>query len=222
MMFWKKKNLHYQLNNQLPLHTPLDDMTFTVFDTETTGFAVGSKDRMIEIGAVQVEGMEVTDKTFHTYVDPERNIPREIINLTGIRQEQVYGAPKALEAIESFYEFVEKHKSGGWVGHYLAFDVMVLKKELQRHSYSFDEPLYIDTLDIIGYLNPSWDMRDLSHYARQFGANMYERHSAIGDALTTAHLFIELISHINNRGRFTLGDLVDITRNKNGNAAPFF
>ncbi|WP_199256788.1 PolC-type DNA polymerase III [Alteribacillus sp. YIM 98480] len=215
-MFWKKKCLHYQLNNQMPLDTPLNEMRFTVFDTETTGFAVGSKDRMIEIGAVQVDGMKVTDNTFQTYVDPGRNIPQEIMNLTGIRQNQVNGAPNALEAIEAFYQFVEKNDSGGWVGHYLAFDILVLKKELQRYKYTFDEPLYIDTLDVIGYLNPSWDMRDLTHYALQFGSKIFERHSALGDALTTAHLLIELFHHIGDRGKSTLGDLVEITRKDNG------
>ncbi|MFB4163294.1 PolC-type DNA polymerase III [Alteribacillus sp. JSM 102045] len=216
MMFWKKNSLHYQLNNQLPLNTPLKEISFTVFDTETTGFAIGNKDRMIEIGAVQVEGMEVTDKTFQTYVDPERNIPREIMNLTGIRQEQVNGAPNSLEAIEAFYKFVEGNDSSGWVGHYLAFDIMVLKKELQRYKFTFDEPLYIDTLDVIGYLNPSWDMRDLTHYALQFGSKIFERHSALGDALTTAHLLVELCYHIRDRGKRTLGDLVEITRKDNG------
>ncbi|RKD71177.1 DNA polymerase-3 subunit epsilon [Sinobaca qinghaiensis] len=216
MIFWKKKSLHYQLNNELPLNTPLKELGFTVFDTETTGFAVGSKDRMIEIGAVQVEGLEVTDHTFQTYVNPERDIPASIQTLTGIKPSDVEGAPLALEAIESFYQFIEQYDSGGWVGHYLDFDIMVLKKELGRHKLTFDEPTYIDTLDVIGYLNPSWDMRDLSHYAIQFGSKIFERHSALGDAQTTAHLLVELLHHIGDRGKLTLGDLIEITKKDNG------
>lgn len=216
MIFWKKKSLHYQLNNELPLNTPLKELSFTVFDTETTGFAVGSRDRMIEIGAVQVQGLEVTDHTFQTYVNPEREIPDSIQTLTGIKPSDVEGAPLALEAIESFYQFIEQHDSGGWVGHYLDFDIMVLKKELARHKLTFDEPTYIDTLDVIGYLNPSWDMRDLSHYAIQFGSKLFERHSALGDARTTAHLLVELLYHIGDRGKLTLGDLIEITKKDNG------
>lgn len=216
MIFWKKKSLHYQLNNELPLNTPLKELSFTVFDTETTGFAVGSRDRMIEIGAVQVQGLEVTDHTFQTYVNPEREIPDSIQTLTGIKPSDIEGAPLALEAIESFYQFIEQHDSGGWVGHYLDFDIMVLKKELARHKLTFDEPTYIDTLDVIGYLNPSWDMRDLSHYAIQFGSKLFERHSALGDARTTAHLLVELLYHIGDRGKLTLGDLIEITKKDNG------
>ncbi|MFB5662721.1 PolC-type DNA polymerase III [Alteribacillus sp. HJP-4] len=220
-MFWKKKSLHYQLNNQMPLNTPLKEMSFTVYDTETTGFAIGSRDRLIEIGAVQVEGLEVTDRTYHTYVNPNRDIPREITNLTGIRQEMVKKAPHALDAIEDLFAFIEENESCGWVGHYLAFDELVLKKELQRWKYTFEEPISIDTLDMIGYLNPSWDMRDLSHYARQFGSKMFERHTALGDALTTAHLFVELLSHMNGRGKETLGGLMEAIRSDNGKTAPF-
>ncbi|MGY4688433.1 3'-5' exonuclease [Salibacterium sp. K-3] len=218
-MFWKKRKLDYEPSRALPLNTLLKELSFTVFDTETTGFAVGSRDRMIEIGAVQVEALEVTDRSFQTYVNPGRNIPREITSLTGIRQEQVDGAPHALEAVESFCRFAAENRSDGWIGHYLAFDMMVLKKELQRFQCTMDEPMYIDTLDIIGYLTPSWDMRDLTHYARQFGANMYERHSALGDAKTTASLFVELCRYLEDRNRYTLGDMMEITRKSPGNPA---
>ncbi|WP_078429713.1 PolC-type DNA polymerase III [Alkalihalobacterium alkalinitrilicum] len=216
-MFWKKKLMHYQLDQQPSLDTPLRDLSFTVFDTETTGFAVGGKDRVIEIGAVQVAELMVTDNQFQTYVNPERDIPPKITELTGIEQHFVDQAPSSLEAIESFFQFIEKSKSGGWVGHYLSFDVMVIRKELQRAKYTFEQPLYIDTLDMIGYLCPSWDMRDLEQYARSFGTNMYDRHSAIGDALTTAHLFVELLRLLEDRGKTTLADLVQVTDANNRN-----
>ncbi|WP_018923152.1 PolC-type DNA polymerase III [Salsuginibacillus kocurii] len=220
MMFWKKKHLHYQLACEQPLNTPICDLSFTVFDTEATGFAVGAKDRLIEIGAVHVDGLRVSDQTFQTYVNPERDIPAEITELTGIRTEDVAEAPTSFEAIESFYRYVEHCNSSGWVGHYLAFDILVLKKELQRQKYSFDEPLAFDTLDLIGYLNPSWDMRDLEHYALSFGTNIYERHSALGDALTTAHLYVELLRHLQDRGKTTLADLLDVTKKEGGRVLP--
>ncbi|UOE93910.1 3'-5' exonuclease [Alkalihalobacillus sp. LMS39] len=212
-MFWKKKKLHYTLDHQPPLNKKLKDMSFTIFDTETTGFAVGAKDRLLEIGAVHVEGLQVTDMTFHSYVNPEREIPKEIKSLTGITEEKVKEAPKALEAIEQFFQFIEASESAGWVGHYVSFDVLVLKKELKREKHTFEQPQFIDTLDLIGYLNPSWDMRDLSHYARTFGTNMFERHSAIGDALTTAYLFVEMLRLLEERGKTTLADLLHITDN---------
>ncbi|PYZ95368.1 DNA polymerase III subunit epsilon [Salipaludibacillus keqinensis] len=211
-MFWKKKRLSYQLTYEQPLNTPIRDLSIIVFDTEATGFAVGADDRLIEIGAVQVDGLTVTDQTFQTYVNPERDIPKDITELTGIQMKDVEGAPTAIEAIESFYQYMETSNSIGWVGHYLAFDVLVLKKELKREKFSFDEPLGIDTLDLIGYLSPSWDMQDLEHYARTFGTNIYKRHSALGDALTTANLYVELLLYLEDRGKTVLGDLIVLTK----------
>lgn len=217
MMFWKKTKLHYQLDHQPPLDTRLRDLSFTVYDTETTGFAVGGKDRVIEIGAVQVQGLYVTDNTFHTYVNPHRDIPPEITELTGVHQHHVENAPSSLEAIENFFQFIEETKSCGWVGHYLSFDVMVIKKELQRAKMTFEQPLYLDTLDLLGYICPSWDMRDLEHYARSFNTKIFQRHSALGDALTTAHLFVELLRHLEDRGKNTLADLIQVTDSQNQN-----
>ena len=218
-MFWKRKRLHYQLNQTLRLDTPFREMSFTVFDTETTGFAIGAKDRVIEIGAVHVENLQVTDRTFQTFVNPEREIPEHISKLTTIEQSQVDHAPLALEAIESFFQFIEDNKSCGWVGHYLSFDVMVIKKELQRAKYTYEQPLYLDTLDLIGYLCPSWEMRDLEHYAQAFGTSIFERHRALGDALTTAHLFVELLRHLEESGKSTLADLIHATDVENRHRA---
>lgn len=218
-MFWKRKKMTYELDRKPSLDTPLDKLSFTVFDTETTGFAIGAKDRLIEIGAVHVENLTVTEKQFQTYVNPNRLIPDNIIQLTGIENHMVHEAPEALQSIEEFFSFIEECGSDGLVGHYISFDLMVLKKELARENYSYDSPLCFDTLDMIGYLNPSWDMRDLENYAKTFSTKIFQRHSAIGDALTTAHLFCELLKHIQDRGKYTLADLLQILDTNNRNRA---
>lgn len=214
-MFWRKTKMSYEFDRQPPLNTPLEELTFTVYDTETTGFAIGATDRLIEIGAVHVKNLQVTDNQFQTFVNPKREIPENIIELTNINNEMVNEAPEAFEAIESFFNFIESCNSDGFVGHYISFDIMVLKKELARKKHTFCEPICFDTLDLIGFLNPSWDMRDLEHYARTFSTNIYQRHSAIGDALTTAHLFCELLRLIKDRGKTTYGDLIEIVDKKN-------
>ncbi|KFZ32180.1 hypothetical protein JS44_15465 [Anoxybacillus flavithermus] len=75
----------------------------------------------------------------------------------------------------------------------------------------FRKPTFIDTLDLIGFIAPSYDMRDLERYAQAFGTRMYERHSAIGDALTTAYLFVELLEQFRMRGYRTWGELLRAT-----------
>jgi len=197
------------------LNTPVREMSFTVFDTETTGFSIGSKDRLIEIGAVQVTNMEVTDCIFQTFVNPMREIPSNIAQLTSIKQYHLDEAPLALEAIENYFGFMEKNDSKGWVGHCLSFDAMVIKKELKREKYTFEQPMAFDTQDLINYLYPSWDLQDLEEYANAFGAMSFTRHRALGDALTTAFMFVELLKRLETRGVTTLSQLNRITNRKN-------
>ncbi|MBU8878459.1 3'-5' exoribonuclease [Bacillus sp. FJAT-29790] len=210
-----KKRLNYRLGESLQLDTPVRDLSFTVFDTETTGFAIGANDRVIEIGGVLVEKMEVTDKTFQSFINPHRVIPAHITELTSIEQKHLEEAPSALEAIDQFFQFMVNHQSTGWVGHYLSFDAMVIKKELQREKFKFNEPMSFDTLDFINYLYPTWDMHDLEEYAHLFNTKVFTRHRALKDALTTAHVFVELLRRLEEKGITRLGDLLRLSGGKN-------
>lgn len=208
-MFWLKKSCVCPLKETLPLSTPITEVSFTIFDTETTGFQVATTDRLIEIGAVQMKGFEVLEKnTFQTFVKPNRGIPSVITELTGITDEKVKQAPESMEAISAYFDFIKSNESAALVGHYVAFDEMVLRQEIRRAKQVFKKPKLIDTLNVIGFLSPSWDMRDLERYAKEFGTRIYERHTALGDALTTAYLFSELLQQFIDRGYKTWGELL--------------
>ncbi|MDS9472941.1 PolC-type DNA polymerase III [Sporosarcina pasteurii] len=209
-MFGRKKRLPYTLSESLQLSTKLTDMSFTVFDTETTGFAIETHDRLIEIGAVHVEQMEVTDKTFQTFANPSREIPAHITTLTSIEQHHVKDAPNSLEAIKNYFQFVEDNNSNCWVGHHLTFDTMVIKKELHRAKHSVELPSTFDTYELIEHIMPKLKALDLEEYAKLFGTKIFERHRALGDALTTAHLFVEIIKRLERKGITTLADLLRI------------
>lgn len=201
-MFFQRKNISCPLSYEMiPLSTPIDELNFIVFDTETTGFQVATTDRLIEIGAVPVSGLKVNeDDRFQTYVNPTRQISREIIELTSISNEIAAESPVAIDAISQFFDYVESHEAVCLVGHYVSFDAVVLKSELKREKMALKKLFTIDTLDLIGFIAPSYDMRDLERYAMAFGTRIYDRHSAIGDALTTAYLFTELLQQFKDRG----------------------
>lgn len=207
-MFLKRNFFQYKLKDQIPLSIPLKDLNFTVLDTETTGFAVDKNDRLIEIGAVNIHHLEVSQAIFHTYVNPNREIPEHIVQLTGIHQEKIKDAPPALDAIQSLFSFSEKQQTSCMVGHHVEFDLTVLKEELLRENYLFHQPISMDTVDLIRILYPTLEHRDLDQYALLFNTPIFERHTAIGDALTTAHLFVELIKQLETRGFKTWGDLI--------------
>ena len=119
----------------------------------------------------------------------------------------VRDAPQALEAMQHFFDFVSETNSACFVGHYVQFDMLVLKSELKRGKLAYRKYKALDTLDIIGFLAPAYEIRDLERYAMAFNTRIYPRHSAIGDALTTAYLFVELLLQLHDRGIRTLGEL---------------
>jgi DNA polymerase-3 subunit epsilon len=207
-MFWKRKRIQIEGKKHTPLSTPLEELSFTVFDTETTGFDVHTKDRIIEIGAVHITGLEVTNHTFQTYVNPHRSIPAEIVELTGIDDKDVIDAPNAIEGIQLFFQFFAQHSSSCWVGHNLSFDLLALKKELQRSRFCFKRPSSIDTINLIQLLKPTWEVKELDEYSKHFNTPIFHRHTALGDALTTAHLFCALLQCVHERGCHTWGDLM--------------
>lgn len=208
--FARKDYFPSNLAENLPLSTPIDKLEFTVFDTETTGFNLAKEDRIIELGAVTVKGMEVNEQSaFQTYVNPSRQIPREITELTGITDKKVQPAPDALHAIQQLTSMANQ-TSACYIGHYVAFDMHAVKYELKRRNLHWKAPKSIDTLNLIGYIAPNYDMRDLEKYARDFGTRIYQRHSAIGDAMTTAFLFVELLHICSGRGIKTWGDLLRV------------
>ncbi|OEF95864.1 3'-5' exonuclease [Desulfuribacillus alkaliarsenatis] len=206
-MFWKKKKYNYVLDYEIPLLTPVDNLSFIVFDTEATGLEVGAGDRLIEIGAVHVENLQVTASTFHSYINPERDIPRTIIELTGITEEQVQGAVLAEEGIVQFLDFVEEHQSCSLVGHCVGFDTLIIEQELKRQQAVCNKPRVIDTLDLLRLLNICKQGRDLEDYASEFGITIEARHTALGDATATAELLCQLLKRLKRRYR-TWGELL--------------
>ena len=80
------------------------DQEFVAFDLETTGLS-SVTDRIIEIGAVILKNGQEVDR-FQTFVDPERPLERKIVDLTGITDEMLKGAPKIEEVLPKFLEFV--------------------------------------------------------------------------------------------------------------------
>ncbi|WP_037986011.1 PolC-type DNA polymerase III [Thalassobacillus devorans] len=215
-MIKKAKRFHFNLKDDIPLSTRLEDINFQVIDTEATGFHVQKQDRMIEIASVPVRKLLVEEEeVFQTYVNPETVIPERIVKLTGIQDRDVERAPAAYDAINSFFQKAEANKTTCLIGHHIQFDITLMKCELSRAGYKFPKPRAVDTLSLLKYLYPTEGRKDLIEYAGMLDTRIYERHTASGDALTTAHLFCEAIARIQERGHKTWGSLLQVTAIKN-------
>jgi DNA polymerase-3 subunit epsilon len=100
-----------------------------VLDTETTGLSPNKGDRIVEVGCVEMIDRKLTGRHFHYYINPERDIPEEVIAVHGIDNDKVKDAPKFRDIAQSFWDYVD---GAQLVIHNSAFDMGFLQMEFKR------------------------------------------------------------------------------------------
>ena len=123
--------------------TALFDLPLVVVDLETTGGSA-ENDRITEIGAVKIRGGRVEGE-FATLVDPERDIPPQIVALTGITTAMTYDAPPIDEVLPSFFEFA---RGAILVAHNARFDTGFLRRGYEQLGLAWPRPTVIDTVAV--------------------------------------------------------------------------
>ena len=165
-----------------------------VLDTETTGLEVEQGHRVIEIGAVLLDGRKRTDQHFHTFLNPQRAIDEEAQKVHGISNEQLLNEPEFSEIAEQFLEFVD---GGILIIHNAAFDLGFLNAELKRASSQYPKLEEIceveDTLLLARSKFPG-QRNSLDALSSRFEISGYDRsfHGALLDANILADVFIHL------------------------------
>ncbi|MBR5121543.1 MAG: PHP domain-containing protein, partial [Oscillospiraceae bacterium] len=181
----------YQVNDETSIVVGNDarrlDEEFIVFDLETTGLSAVNE-RIIEIGAVKVRNFEIVDK-FNIFVDPERPIPAKIIELTGISDSMVAGAPKEAEALKQFIDFCGNNAF--LVAHNASFDVSFIKAAVRRQKYDFTFS-YLDTVAMARSMLPTLGKFTLDNVAKNLGVGEFNHHRACDDAAVCAEIYIRL------------------------------
>ena len=173
---------------------PLDG-TFIIFDVETTGLRTGV-DRLTEIGAVKyVDGAEKS--RFQTFVDPERPIPQNIVELTGITDSMVAGAPKEGEAVRKFFEFCGEDSV--LVAHNASFDTEVIRSACERNGIEYNYS-HIDTLVLAQSLISGIKNYKLDTISNHFKLPKFDHHRADEDAGALAAIFEKLLALTAEKG----------------------
>ena len=170
----------------------LKNNVFVSFDIETTGLnnnpAMGKMDKIIELGAVKLINGEIAEKFSSFIACPER-LSNEIINLTGITDADLVGAPEVEKVLADFFKFTD---GAILVGHNIGFDYRFVSYYGEQHGYMFDKKQY-DTLTLAqqvlrGKL-PNYKLNSVADY---YGFT-FNHHRAFDDACVTAKVFIELV-----------------------------
>ncbi len=188
-------------------HSALDDrllseLTYTVFDTETTGLNPSDGDEIIQIGAARiVNNRLLRQEVIDQLVDPQRTIPAATIPIHGITPEMVKGQPTIGQVLPAFHRFAQDTVL---VAHNAAFDMRFLQLKEQSTGLKFDHPV-LDTLLLSAVVHPNQDSHRLEAIAERFNITIIGRHTAMGDAMVTAEVFLRLIPLLADKGIRTLG-----------------
>jgi DNA polymerase III subunit epsilon len=179
----------------------LTQLTFTVFDTETTGLEPSAGDEIIQIGATRiVNGRLLRNETFEQLVDPRRPLVRESIHIHGITEDLLRGQPIIDKVLPVFHRFCEETVL---VGHNVAFDMRFLQMKEEATGVQFRQPV-LDTLLLSAVIHPNQESHQLEAIAERLGVNVIGRHTALGDAIVTGEVFLKMIPLLAEQGIHTL------------------
>ena len=188
-----------------PSNLPLDDTTFVVFDTETTGFNAGGTDQMIEIGAVKICNDEIVER-FDELIDPGRHIPDKITALTCITDDMVKGKDNEETVTKKFLEWVGDLPM---VAHNAKFDISFIVSAMNKYNLGEFKNTVIDTLELSRALDQGYSRHSLSALVARYNVPWEEdaHHRADYDAEGTAHVFAKMVNKLKSQNYKTISDL---------------
>jgi DNA polymerase-3 subunit epsilon len=183
--------------------TPLASLAYTVFDTETTGLEPSAGDEIIQIGAVRiVNGRLLRHENIDQIIDPQRPLRPEGIPIHGITEEMVRGQPTIATILPQFHGFCE---GTVLVAHNAAFDMRFLQLKEDKLGIRFTQPV-LDTLLLSAVIHPNQESHKLEAIAERLGITIIGRHTALGDAIVTAEVFLRMLPALADMGIHTLGE----------------
>ncbi len=190
--------------------TPLSDISFVVFDCETTGL-LPHKDEVVQLGATRVvRGGIVEGEILNQLVNPGRPIPPASTKVHHISDDMVADAPGIHTVAMEFHHFA---RDAVIVAHNAPFDMAFLRRHAKDMDITWDHPI-LDTVLLSAVLFGITESHTLDSLCSRLGVTIPEalRHTALGDARATAEVLCLMLPMLTSRGFVTLGDVIEQTR----------
>ncbi len=188
-----------------PDETALRDLSYVVFDTETTGLDP-ARDAVVQIGAVRVvNGRVIASETFEALAHPGRPIPPSSTRVHGISNEMVADAPPFTAVCARFHAFA---RDAVIVAHNAPFDLAFLHRETKTGGPVFDNAV-LDTVHLSAVVFGGSETHTLDAICERLQIDIPEaqRHTALGDAMATARALSAMLPILEARGLGRFGDL---------------
>ncbi|NIK93422.1 3'-5' exonuclease [Mangrovimonas sp. CR14] len=221
MFNWFKKNTkrlslpefwnHYEDSFKDDENLTLKSARFVVLDTETTGFDYHI-DRVLCIGAVDIMNYEIqVANSFEVYIQQER-FNEKTVPIHGIIKNERISTLTEIEAIERFLDYLG---NAIIVAHHTKFDVTMINNMLQRHGFPKLKNKVLDTVNLYREtkIRTNFNQNEtlsLDHIADKYLLDVSDRHTAAGDALLTALIFLKTTTILQNKKDWTLKDILKL------------
>jgi DNA polymerase-3 subunit epsilon len=193
-------------------------MRQVVLDTETTGLEVEQQHRVIEIGCVELFNRRLTGRTYHQYLNPERDIDEGAQQVHGLTREKLAKEPTFLQVRQEFMDFI---RDAELIIHNAPFDVAFLNGELARVQIAHkvhDLCRVLDTLALARQMHPG-QRNSLDALCKRYSVDNSRRdyHGALLDARILAEVYLAMTG---GQANLTLSAESDTARSRARQAAP--
>ncbi|HEY7624566.1 MAG TPA: exonuclease domain-containing protein, partial [Candidatus Limnocylindria bacterium] len=196
------------------------DRVLVSVDLETTGYEAETE-RIIEIGAVRValaaDGSVSLGERFVTFADPGRTLTSPIVRLTGIRDQDLLGAPSSDDAVARFVEFAFRDGTPCFLGHNVGFDIAFLERSGMPAGVEI-----LDTAELASILLPSAPSYALQRLAADAAITPDAAHRALDDAVTAALVLGQLARAARELPAIVLGEVAALAELIGPATAEFF